>query len=335
MSRTNRWTYFMIAALLFGAACDRSEPDDAQLTRQLQLDQQGHVWRTLMQQLPGAQDDETRVRMLERFIEQNPDHPDVAEAKRRVELLTAEPVDPAQELLAKPVQEGIEEGNPRALALLTFATGVERVSPRQSTKTLPAPIEVPTSKGMKSVDGAYLVDPGNLAWFGFSVARTYVPDDVPGACARTCVGEVLGGLFAKSLGGRLYLSSGKLDPDVVGPLLEQAWIGPHESVLGVSAKRLYDIAQPTAAAFIKVGLHLEKSAPAAAEKLAGLGDDETLPFYEKFAIDNGVAKLSDGPPHVTHAIAGWWVRRHADGTAKLFMDFGRKVAEGYEPALLD
>lgn len=333
----NRWTCLVIAAIAFSVvACDRNEPDDAQMARQLDKEAQGHVWRSLLQQLSASTtDDETRVRLLTQFIEKHPDHPDVPDAKRRLALLTEPPEDPAAKLLEKPVQQAIDEGNPQALVALVVATGLQRVSHREAVGELAKPVQLPTPTGMKEISGTYLLNTPMFRWFALHTAKVYTPDAVEGPCAHTCVNDAVGAILAKAVGGQLYVSDGNLNRDVVATLLEQAWIDASDPVLGVTGATLYKVFQPTASAIIRVGQQIEGVAPEAAKQLAALdGPRETSEFYTKFAEEQEISKKLDLPSEVARSTAGWWLRRHIDGTADLFTAFGRKVAEHYEPELL-
>lgn len=326
---------FMITTLAVPmAACDR-QPDPPGQAEQRKKDDEGNAWRGLMQGLDTASNDEAKLRLLNRFIENNPDHPDVADAKRRIEAIENNPDAVAKEKLASTVQSAVEEGQLPALLALLASDAVRQASDRYQRDPLSKPITVPTSDGTVAVTNSLFLHPLVIRGNVRRALMQHAKDKLEERCGRQCVNETISGFLSNSVGGALFLEDGKMNPDAVGPALEKAWLDPDADVLGVPARSWYAVFKPTFRAYIQVGQAIQGANPATgATTLRGLSTPgEVAEFYTTWTDAAQVAKKTGLPPADARAITGWWLRRHADGTAALFETHAQKIVEGYDPEL--
>lgn len=327
-------TRILLVLALFALGCDKS-PDPPGQIEQNKKEDEGNAWRGLLQGLDAATTDETKIRVLERFIETNPDHPDVAEAKRRLDDIVNSPDAKAQKLVAKTAQQAVDEGQPQAILALLASESVRQGSSRLERDALQAPLKVPTSDGVKSVEKSMFVHPLVLRGHIRRALKAHAKDKIEERCGRECVNQTMSTFLKASVGNDLWLEDGKLNPDAVGPLLEKMWVDADGELLGVPTRSWYAIFKPTIRAYVQVDRAMKDGDPTtAAKKLAGLQDNKEISeFYTQYAVDAKLAEKTGLSAGEARAVAGWWLRRHVDNTAPLFQAQVVKIADGYDPEL--
>ena len=310
------------------AACDGKPTPDGQAAQD-QKDSEGLVWRGLLQALGNAPTDDAKVRLLEKFIAENPDHPDIADAKQRLQKLT---VDPRQAAFDAVVAKAFDDGDPRSFAALSAASMVLRGISRIQVDEISLSVELPGENGPVTAKKSLRLTPSNVRLGVNQTMKAHSREELPQRCSRACMNEAVSKVVAGQLGSNLYADDGKLDPNAVGPLLEKIWVDPDDEVLGNPAKNWFALYEPTIRAYAAVGDAVAEAGPAAVQAFSALQSPaERRDFYTKFAEENGVAEKTKLEPRKARAIAGWWLRRHVDGTAPLFAAHGTKVLQAYGP----
>lgn len=320
--------------LCFGAtACDK--PNPAPTEEQQKKNTEGDSWRSLLQTLDQAPDDEARLEALQQFVEANPEHPDLADAKQRIEQIEKSEAVQGKKVFEATKARAIEEGDPVAMAGL-YAAEIARIAgPRILGEQLSQKIEIPTSEGLQAIEKSIVLNPTTVRGYIRIVLAEHAPSLIEERCTEECVNAAANALAEKGAGGSLFVERGKMNPDAVGPLLEKAWLKPDAELLGMPARQVYLVFEPTIQAYAKSGVAVKEAGGAeAATELAALEDRRAVAdFYTKFAEENAMAKKTGLSARDARAFAGWWLRRYADGTAGLFEAHLTKVLEAYgEPA---
>lgn len=330
-----RTAVIVLCLSVCGFGCDRS-PDPPDQIRSVKKDNEGNSWRGLIQALDVAPTNEAKVRLLETFIAANPEHPDRIEAERRLTEIREDPTAKAKKAVAEVAQKALEEGDPASMLALIATESVRQASDRLHRDELSAPITVATADGYIDVKKSLFVHPLVLRGYVRRAIKTFATDKIDKRCDRQCINEAISGMLAGAIGGSLYLEDGKLNPDAVGPLLEKSWVDPDTDVLGVSARSWYAIFGPTIRAYFAVQRAMTGSDPkAGAAALAKLSHAaEISAFYTMWTDREEIDKQTGLSPSDARAVAGWWLRRHVDGTAPLFEAQLMRAVEAFEPELL-
>jgi hypothetical protein len=145
------------------------------------------------------------------------------------------------------------------------------------------------------------------------------------------------------LGADLFdeANPGALAPAALDRLLAEIWIDPDSRLLGTQAKQLYRLYRPIVWDYVRVYRALDEHVGrgkalrelAKARKQAG-ADGDLLPFYEEFTARHRIAEHAGMKERWgTNVIAGFWIRRMADGTDARLIAFAGKIARGYDPEL--
>lgn len=318
--------------LLAVSACNSPPPEQVHNAKK---EQEGNAWRGVMQALAAAPADDAKATILERFIEENPGHPDIAEAEMRLAALKKGPEDATKKLVSEVAQKAFQEGEPVAMLTLFASESVRQSRERLQRDALAAPIKVATADGEVEVAKSLFVHPLVMRGHIRRAVTTFAADKVEKRCGRECINEAVSGFLKPTIGGPLFLEEGKMNPEAVGPLLEKLWVDPETPLLGVPASSWYSIFAPTFRAYVDVRRALSDDAiKAGAAKLAGLKDaKEISQFYTDWANEAKLAEKTQLAASDARAVAGWWLRRTNDGTAPLFDAQITKVIEGYAPEL--
>lgn len=164
----------------------------------------------------------------------------------------------------------------------------------------------------------------------------------PNDCEVACQNAHLNKAFEPVTQLQLFKDDANLDGAALQKLIDAFWVGPQDTVLGISGATLYQVFRPVVHEYAHVlkALKAMGDAPTTEFKaeLATAGDDpKVMPtFYKRFVNMNDIAGKSGLEKSSRLAIAsGFWMRRMADGTAPVLEDALRKTLDAYDKPLRD
>jgi hypothetical protein len=153
-------------------------------------------------------------------------------------------------------------------------------------------------------------------------------------------------LLAGRLGAALFREddAGALDAAALERLLEEVYVEPDATLLGTRARDLYRLVRPIVWDYARMHRFLDRRVgrdrlAAAYREALGTHDGSNhetsmLRYYERFAGEHGAAEGAGlAEPWAAPVLAGFWMRRAADGTDRVLVTFLRKVAAAYDPEL--
>lgn len=322
-----RWMVSVVAVLCvlaLSSSCDREQTPGAD--EQAAKNAEAAAWRSLSSSLDQAPNDAARVAMLEKFIADNPQHPDVPEAKRRIEELKTPP-NPF-EATAKSAMEG----KPQDLATYFVAGMAPLVVERSKVVPLEEPIALPSPEGEVTFEKAVLTTPQRLRSNVRRWLMKYAPDRIEERCNDECVNGAVSKLLEPAIGGPLFAEPGVVNKEPLAALLEKGWVAPDAQVGGVPAQKFYSVYRPTVDAYAKVGKAVaDAGVEDALKQLASISEPrERMAFYHSWTQDKKIPETTGFEEKVASNYASFWLRRHADGTAPTLMAFLEKVQGAYD-----
>ncbi len=317
-----------LAATLALAACDNKSAETAeQEVQQVERNNEGRVWGALLEEIREAPDDAAKAVALEKFLADHPDHPDVPEAKRRLEGIRMKV---SQEEIAKKAWEGDLQAL-TAIFVLTQGEGLQN----EGETALEESLTLPGAKGPVEYDQRLLVAPVRLRrTFKYMLSSVH-PEPLERGCDDPCFNAAVNGLLTPAIGAPLFVEPGKVDENALGALVEKAYIAPDTELLRFPAQRTYEIFRPTVRAFAKTRAAVkEADVAAAAKRLNSLGEPKEIrDFYASWTADNKIAEKVGMGEKAARNFTSFWIRREADGSAKVLDGLIERLARDYDPEL--
>ena len=232
-------------------------------------------------------------------------------------------------------KKGLEQGSPSALGTFFVVASVPSMVTREMAEPLAEPLTVQTPEGAVVLENTVLTYPTRVRSHIRRVITEHAPQLAGERCDQQCVNEAINELTKPITGGALFEAPGRLNKGAVASLLEKGYVAPETDLFGTPAAAYFVAFQPTIRAYAAV----QKAASEADGDLADAGKKlwslksrkEVAQFYSDFATEAKIAETTGLDPAVARSIAGWWIRRYADETAPLFVDFLGKVIKAYDP----
>lgn len=167
--------------------------------------------------------------------------------------------------------------------------------------------------------------------------------EVPNVCGTECRIPIYNTVARGLAGGDVFKEAGVIDPQALKKLLDALYVEPDKSLLGATAKDIYPLLRPIVYEFVMTqrAIRVLGKVKAMEEYKAALAQTETdkramLNFYKTYATENNLGMLAGLEANRSHSqIAGFWLRRLADGSEPVFDVFFKTMLKDYDQALLD
>jgi hypothetical protein len=325
-----RTSTLILLVALTSVGCDRSEPETPEETEQKQKQSEGQVWRDLMSNLDGAEESQERVDLLDRFVTDYPDHPDITQARELLEEARAD-VERA-EAFRKLRSAAADEKNADAVVRF-FAADIAAQATRSSEHgELEEELTLATADGTRTFQTRLLYAPTHLRGRTRIALMEHMPDLVEKRCDQECVNNAINNLLQGTTGEPLFAEPGKMNRGAVEALFEKLPVSEDETVLGLPAARMYDLYRPTIRAFARTRDAVKSAGiEDAAARIEDADAREIKSFYRSFTTEHGIAEAVDLDEKTARAFASWWIRRWADGSGPVFDAKLDEVLETFDP----
>lgn len=162
---------------------------------------------------------------------------------------------------------------------------------------------------------------------------------IPNVCGAECRVPFYNALLKPFSTEDVFKGDGALDPKALKNTIDALYIKPDASLLGVQAKDVYPVVRPIVYEWVMTHKAIrtlgkdEVLAEFEAEKAKG---ESLVPFYKDFATKKNLGMLAGLDSNRSHfALAGFWMRRLADGSEPVLDAALKIMLKDYDQELLD
>lgn len=179
--------------------------------------------------------------------------------------------------------------------------------------------------------------------------REYFPEMIPSHCKYmkdSCFREAANALSQKVFQTPLYDAPAKLNKEAVKKALAVLPVPEKKGfILGAAEAQLYQAYKPLMTSLAVSLAKLEKSRSKSLKAYKGAVkkhkafaqedkyNKEMLAFYDQFAKKQGIAEVMPERPGYAYVYTGFWLRRMADGTDKMFASVLKNYVRVYDKPL--
>lgn len=324
-----RFTTLALALVVALAGCDSENSTGPEEAAQKAKQAEGTAWRDLLSNLDRAEDVSQRIELLDRFITDYPEHPDIKQAKKRLEEARAQMAN--VEAFQKLRSEAFDEKDATAVISL-FAADIARQATNRAMTGELEETTLPTPDGSRTFDSRLLFAPTHLRGRTRIALKEHAPDLVEERCDQECVNNAVNNLLKATTGEPLFARPGAMNPTAVKALLKKVPVSADTSVLGLSGAQMYALYRPTIRAFARTrDAAKEAGLEDAADAIKDADPREVRAFYRTFTTENGIADAVELDEKTARAFTSWWIRRWADGTGPLLDAKLDEVLETFDP----